>query len=107
VGSLGDVEEDTVHKEEEDLKFQVLAPGEAQVEEEFREPFELNEVWLLLTPIFRGLVSVIRAYSILSGVLLVYAPTLSFDIDLPVFLSGFLSRLKVEVENERFLNPHV
>ena len=46
--SLGDVKEYTVDEVEEHLQFEVLAPGEAQVEEELREALKLNHVRLVL-----------------------------------------------------------
>ena len=34
MGSLGDVQEDAVNKEKEDLEFEVLTPGQAKVKKE-------------------------------------------------------------------------
>jgi hypothetical protein len=48
VGALGDVEEDAIQEVEEEFEFKVLAPGQAEVEEELAQPLKLDQAGLVL-----------------------------------------------------------
>jgi hypothetical protein len=50
MSSTSDVEKDTIHEVEEQLQLKVLAPGQAQVKEEFAKPLEFDQVGLV--PLF-------------------------------------------------------
>lgn len=47
VRALSDVQEDAVQEEQEGLDVQVLTPRQAQIEEELREPFVVDQVRLV------------------------------------------------------------
>jgi hypothetical protein len=98
VCTLGDVEEDAIHEVEEELEFEVLAPGQAEVEEELAQTLKLDQVGLVLV-----LVLEVRGGGG-RGLTLVGLP---LDVDLPVLKGTVLRTLQVEVQDQRLLDPHV
>lgn len=74
-----DVQEDAVNEEEEELEFQVVAPGETEVKEELTQSLEFDQVRLAL---------------------LVCACGFPLNIDFPVLQRRFLRRACLEVKDE-------
>lgn len=81
--TLGNVQEHSIHKVEEELKFQVLTPRQTQIKEELAESLELNHVRLVVFLLILELGSTRVLFVIL----------LSFNIDFPIFQSAILRAL--------------
>jgi hypothetical protein len=77
----------------------VLAPGQAEVEEELAQPLELDQVRVVL-----ALVLEVRGGGGGRGLTLV---GFHINVDLPVLEGNVLRTLQVEVQDQRLLDPHV
>lgn len=124
------VEEDSIQEENVSLNIKMLAPREAQVKEELWEPLILNVVRSInFTCLVISIFSILFSYLIfvilllfwilcwfscilfefLSHVwaLVLFLDWFSFNINLPVLPRTLLGALKLEVENETFLDANI
>mgnify|MGYP004193057773 CR=1 FL=1 len=127
----GDVQENAIQEEDVRLDVKVLAPGEAEVEEELGEALVFDGNWSvkifvllalvrILIQLFHHFLAVgIEMHGLLQRARCLFLPSrffnililllhvLSFHIDLPVFLSGLFGTVQIKVQDETLLNSNI
>ena len=105
--TLGDVQEDSVEEKDVGFDVQMLAPWEAQVEEELAEALildvldTLGVLWLLV-----GQLIVLTKVGIFSvGSVLLYGFPL--NVNFPIFNRRLLSWIQIKIKNQRLLNFNI
>ena len=120
MSSLRDVQEDAVEEEDVSLNVKVLAPGEAEVEEELGQPLILYEllidfvpsILILLSDVWQtlSLLLIVLAFPLLVAIFILALSVLdllSFSVYLPVLFGTRLGRLQVKVKDKRLLDSDI